>query len=93
MRQRLESLLVRLVALTMRLLPPAAVRGVGTMIGLSFYYADRQHRRIAQRNLWAAFPHKSDAERLAIARAMFAHFGHVLVELLKFSSLSPQRML
>lgn len=93
MRQRLEYLLVRLVALTMPALSPATVRVFGTMIGLSFFYVDRQHRRIAQQNLEAAFPHKSEAERLAIARAMFAHFGHVLVELLKFSSLSPQRML
>jgi len=93
MRQRLEYLLVRLVAVTMQPLPPGAVRAFGTMLGLSFFYADRQHRRIAQRNLQAAFPHKSDAERLGIARAMFGHFGHVLVELLKFSSLSPERML
>ena len=93
MRQRLEYLLVRLVALTTQPLSAVAVRACGTIIGLTFYHVDRQHRRIAQQNLQAAFPHKSEAERLAIVRAMFAHFGHVLVELLKFSSLSPERML
>jgi Kdo2-lipid IVA lauroyltransferase/acyltransferase len=93
MTERLEYLLVRFVVLAAQLLSPATVRALGTAIGLSFYYVDRQHRRIALRNLRAAFPHKSDAERRAIARAMFAHFGHVLVELLKFSALSPARML
>jgi KDO2-lipid IV(A) lauroyltransferase len=93
MTERLEYLLVRVVVLAAQPLSPATVRAVGTAIGLSFYHVDRQHRRIALRNLRAAFPHKSDAERRTIARAMFAHFGHVLVELLKFSSLSPARML
>ena len=92
MTERLEYLLVRLVVLAAQPLSPATVRALGTAIGLSFYHVDRQHRRIALRNLRAAFPRKSDAERRTIARAMFAHFGHVLVELLKFSSLSPARM-
>jgi KDO2-lipid IV(A) lauroyltransferase len=93
MRHRLEYLLVRAVALAMRPLSPAQVRGVGTWLGWAFYHADRQHRRIALQNLERAFPLKSAPERRAIARAMFAHFGHVLVELLKFSSLAPERML
>jgi KDO2-lipid IV(A) lauroyltransferase len=93
MRYLLEDLLVRLVALAMRALPPAIVRGVGTTIGLAFYRLDRAHRRVAVGNLAAAFPHKTEAERRTIARAMFAHFGHVLVELLKFSSLPPDGML
>jgi len=92
-RHGLEYLLVRLVALMTRLLSPVRVRAVGTMIGLAFYYGDRPHRRVAERNLDAAFPRKSERERRAIARAMFAHFGHVLVELLKFSSLPFDRML
>lgn len=93
MKYRVEYLLVRLLTLVMRPLSPAAVRAVGTILGLAFYHLDRQHRRVAAQNLEAAFPHKSEAERGAIVRAMFAHFGHVLVELLKFSSLAPERML
>jgi len=93
MRHRLEYLLVRAVALAMRPLSPAQVRRVGTWLGRSFYHVDRQHRLIALQNLERAFPLKSASERRAIARAMFAHFGHVLVELLKFSSLAPERML
>ena len=93
MKHRLEHWLVRLIAGMMRPLSPAVVRAIGTVIGLTFYYGDRRHRRVAQRNLMAAFPRKSEAERRTIAREMFAHFGHVLVELLKFSSLPHARML
>ena len=51
------------------------------------------HRRIAERNLAAAFPLRSAPERRAIARAAFAHFGRLLFELLKFSTLTPEAML
>jgi len=93
MRVWAEYLLVRFVALLTRGLSPAMVRRAGTVVGLAFYYLDRQHRRVAQTNLATAFPLKSDAERRMIARGMFAHFGRVLIELLKFSSLAPERML
>jgi len=54
---------------------------------------DRAHRRVASANLAAAFPRRSRAERRAIARAVFAHFGRLLFEFLKFSTLSPEKML
>jgi hypothetical protein len=60
---------------------------------LTFYTIDRAHRRIAERNLEAAFPARPAAERRAIARAAFVHFGRLLFELLKFSTLSPASML
>ena len=39
----------------------------------------------------AAFPRKSEAERRALVRDVFAHFGRLLFELLKFASLTPRR--
>ena len=39
------------------------------------------------------FPSRPAAERRAIAAATFAHFGRLLFELLKFSTLSPEAML
>ena len=77
----------------MRFTPDRLVRACGTAIGLTFYTVDRAHRRIAGRNLATAFPLRSPAERRAIARAAFAHFGRLLMELLKFSTLSREQML
>ena len=51
------------------------------------------HRRIAQQNVAAAFPARSERERRRIVRGAFAHFGRLLIELLKFSTLSPEAML
>jgi KDO2-lipid IV(A) lauroyltransferase len=81
-----------LIALV-RVLPGSAVRALGTLLGLMFYMVDRPHRRIAERNLAAAFPSRSVAERKAITRAAFKHFGRLLFELLRFSTLSPTQML
>ncbi len=93
MRHRLEYLIVRALIAIVRVTPGVVVRGAGTVLGLAFYTIDRAHRRIAKRNLAAAFPARPDAERRAIARAAFAHFGRLLFELLQFATLSPRQML
>jgi len=93
MKDRLEVAIVRALIALVRVLPDAAVRGLGTVLGLMFYTVDRAHRRIAERNLAAAFPTRPEGERRAIARGVFAHFGRLLFELLKFSTLSHEQML
>jgi KDO2-lipid IV(A) lauroyltransferase len=93
MKHRLEYFVVRVVIAAVRLTPAFVVRGAGTALGLAFYTLDGAHRRIAQRNLATAFPSRPEAERRAIARAAFGHFGRLLFELLQFSTLSPQQML
>ena len=93
MKQRLEYLIVRALIAIVGVMPDVLVRACGTMLGLAFYTIDRPHRRIAERNLAAAFPARPAAERRTIARAAFAHFGRLLFELLKFSTLSKAQML
>ena len=93
MRHRLEYVIVRALIAIVRVTPFVLVRAAGTVLGLTFYMIDRPHRRIAERNLATAFPLRSNAERRAIARAAFAHFGRLLFELLKFSTLSKAQML
>ncbi len=93
MRHRFEYLIVRTLIAIVRVTPAVIVRGGGTVLGLAFYALDGAHRRIAQRNLATAFPSRPARERRAIARAAFAHFGRLLVELLQFATLSPQQML
>lgn len=93
MRQQVEYAAVRAMMAVVRALPDRVVRWMGTMLGVAFYSLDRAHRRIAERNLATAFPNRPDAERRAIARAAFEHFGRLLFELLKFGTLTPEQML
>jgi len=93
MRHRLEYSIVKMLLAVVRVMPDPLVRAAGTLLGRAFHTFDRAHRRIAQRNLAMAFPFRSERERRAIARGAFAHFGRLLVELLKFSTLSNEAML
>ena len=88
MRHRLEYLAVKSVELALRPLSMRMVRRLGERLGMTFYLVDRVHRRIALANLEAAFPGRTAADRSTIAKTMFKHFGRLLLELLKYGSLS-----
>src|SRR5688572_26905278 len=92
-RQSLEYALVGGIAAAVRALPMPVVRACGAALGRAAYHVDWFHRRVALDNMAHAFPTKTDAERRALARAMFAHFGSLLLELIKFGSLSEEEML
>jgi len=93
MRHWVEYAAVRAVLTLVRVMPDRLVRACGTALGFAFYAVDAAHRRIARQNLAAAFPQRPEAERRAIARQAFGHFGRLLMALLKFGTLSPAEML
>jgi KDO2-lipid IV(A) lauroyltransferase len=92
-RHALEYVIVRVLIAAARVTPDALVRAGGGLLGVAFYVVDGAHRRIANRNLAVAFPRRTPRERRAIARRVFAHFGRLLVEILKFGTLSSEAML
>jgi Kdo2-lipid IVA lauroyltransferase/acyltransferase len=89
----LEHLLVRGIAAVVRRLPIDTLRALGTWLGRAVFAVDRRHRRIALENLAAAFPRRTVHERHVLAGAVFAHFGRLLLELLKFGGMSRDEML
>ena len=93
MKHRLEYLAVRTLIGSSCVMPSALVRGSGTLLGLAFYAVDRDASADRPRNVAAAFPARSARERRRIVRGAFKHFGRLLFELLKFSTLSPEAML
>jgi KDO2-lipid IV(A) lauroyltransferase len=93
LRHAAEFALVLLTMRVTRMLPWRVVRAMGSGLGFLFYTFDRRHRRIALQNVAAAFPRKSAAERRALVRKVFGHFGRLLFELLKFSGLSKEDVL
>ena len=93
LRQSLEFALVAGIAAVVRLLPMPVVRSCGAALGRAAYHVDPFHRRVALDNLAHAFPTKTDAERRALTKAMFAHFGSLMLELIRFGALSERQML
>jgi KDO2-lipid IV(A) lauroyltransferase len=93
MRHQLEYAAVRFVSQVVRVFPLTAVRGFGERMGLAFHALDGAHRRIAVANLQAAFPQRSAHECRVIAKSTFRHFGRLLLELLKYASLTRDEQL
>ena len=63
----------------------------GKIMGLFIYYLDTKHRYVALSNLKMAFGKKLASSDLRnMARRTFMHFGFLLVDIIKFSSLSER---
>ncbi|MBI2828743.1 MAG: hypothetical protein HYX77_05675 [Acidobacteria bacterium] len=92
-RYRFESLLARSFRWVVPYVPMTGVRALGRAMGRLAYIANGPRRRIALENLAYAFPGRTGQEQRALARAMFAHFGGLLVELIKFGTYSRAQML
>ena len=93
MRHRLEYLAVLSLRAVLSVLPHSGVRALGALLGLLFYSLDAKHRRVAETNLSQSFPTRTADEVRTITREMFKHFGRLLFEMLKFSTLSHDEML
>jgi KDO2-lipid IV(A) lauroyltransferase len=64
----------------------------GRLLGTLFYLLDKKHRKVALKNLAVAFGEShSLRERKKIARGSFMHFGEILMDLIKFTTLSPEK--
>ena len=92
-RYGLEAALVRGLTMIVWLLPLPAVRAAGATLGRLIYYVDGFHRRIALSNLAMALPSKPADERRAVVQRVFAHFGSVLLELIKVGTMDDREIL
>lgn len=91
-RHTIEYRLVLAVRAAIGVCPDGLVHAIGTAIGWVFWAVDAGHRRLAFRQLQAAFPSKTPQECRRITRLTFAHFGRSLTTLLKFSTLTPDQI-
>ena len=92
LRYRLEYAALTVVRAAVGVLPDGASWWLGAAVGLGFYSLDASHRRLAFRQLRAAFPTRTEAECRTIARQTFRHFGQLLVILIKFSTLTAEQV-
>lgn len=88
----LEYAAVRAVSAVVGLMPMQTVRRCGRTLGALAFMVDAFHRRIALENLRRAFPGRSPEECSATAKAVFEHFGSLLLELMRFARLSGDQM-
>ena len=61
-------------------LPLGVVRALGSALGRLLFLLARPRRRIAMTNLRLAFPHWSEAERVAVVRRNFVYFAQAFLD-------------
>ncbi len=69
-------------------IPRPVLSAFGSILGWLIWTL-RIRRRVALDNLRLAFPEKSEADRVAIARANYAHLGQMIPDFLRVPTLSP----
>ena len=84
MREWLEYAGFQCVRLMVLALPLKSAQRLGAALGAAAYRLVGSRRAIALDNLRHAFPEKSEAERVAIAKGAFRNYGMALIELLWF---------
>jgi KDO2-lipid IV(A) lauroyltransferase len=88
-RHLLEAAVFGALLVFGRVAPLPVLRALGTLAGELGYRLDRRHRQIALDNLEAALGGElGPAERAAVARACWRHFGRITFETLAFPRIS-----
>jgi KDO2-lipid IV(A) lauroyltransferase len=90
LKRFLRYLLVRAGLALVHPMPLGVARWLGVRFGTLAFLLARGERRKALKSLARAFPEKTEAERLAVARASFRHLGAAMFEVGCTSALDRQ---
>ena len=77
----------------LRVLPLSLADALGRGLGRLYRFVDRRRRRLVAGNLALAFPEKTAAEREAISREVFAHFGAIAADLVRSEAAPVEALL
>jgi Kdo2-lipid IVA lauroyltransferase/acyltransferase len=91
-RFALEAGLARLVGAVVSCLPRRLMLAMGRGLGRAWAAIDRRHVAIAADNLRRAFPEWDEARVGRTARAVYAHFGQVLLDILWLEARSREQV-
>jgi KDO2-lipid IV(A) lauroyltransferase len=84
--------LFKLIKVLFSLFPRRFCLSLGRKMGFLFYLCDKKHRHIAISNLSSALGKNLSPQSLkSIAKKSFSHFGEVLVDFIKFSTLTEHK--
>lgn len=92
-RFAIEARAAAIVRALVRPLPRRWTLGLGRALGRLLADLDPRHVAIAAENLRQAFPHWDEPRRLRTARAVYAHFGQTLLDILWMAEQPRERLL
>ncbi len=71
---------------------PLQAERIGARFGRALFRVSKKHRERALSNLKLAFPELSEADRLALARRVFEHFGMVATDFMRTTARTDQEV-
>jgi Kdo2-lipid IVA lauroyltransferase/acyltransferase len=92
-RYAIEARAAAIVQALVRPLPRRWTLALGRALGRLLADLDPRHVAIAAENLRQAFPHWDEPRRLRTARAVYAHFGQTLLDILWMARQPRERLL
>ena len=92
-RHALEARAAAVMQALVRPLPRRWVLALGRALGRLLADLDPRHVGIAAENLRRAFPDWDEPRRLRTARAVYAHFGQTLLDILWMAGQPKERLL
>ena len=92
-RYAIEARAAAIVQALVRPLPRRWTLGLGRALGRLLADLDPRHVAIAAANMRQAFPHWDEPRRLRTARAVYAHFGQTLLDILWMADQPRERLL
>jgi KDO2-lipid IV(A) lauroyltransferase len=92
-REAREARAAAIVERAVARLPRAAALALGRGLGRLWSELDARHVRIAADNLRRSFPHWDEQRVLRTARAVYAHFGAIVIDLLWLGRRTPREIL
>jgi Kdo2-lipid IVA lauroyltransferase/acyltransferase len=75
------------------LLPFFILYGISDFFAFLLYHVIKYRKEVVFSNLKIAFPEKTDAERIKIAKKFYQYFTDAMIESLKFVSISKKQLL
>jgi KDO2-lipid IV(A) lauroyltransferase len=91
LRERLESVALRLVAGAVGSLPRSQARAAGAGLGAAAWTLLGRLRQVGMQNLALAFPEKTEAERKRILRGVFRSLGWQIGEFCKMGGYTAEQ--
>lgn len=88
----LEYFGFRLVEVTVKMLPLFTIHSVAKFLAFVTFRIIKLRRQVALENLALAFPEKTEQQRYNIAYLSYVHFTLVLIEFMKFSGWSIEKI-
>ncbi|MDB9701945.1 lipid A biosynthesis acyltransferase, partial [Flavobacteriales bacterium] len=87
-----SKILFYLIIIPLSVLPYFVLYGISNVMFLLFYYVVGYRKKVIVKNIYSAFPDKSEKEKKKLVRKFYLHFTDLIVESIKNFTVSEKQI-